>query len=438
MDKDIIHTDWSHLRDINTRNNSNIGDVQNTENINNQNTASSDASILVEEKHRPFFFWFFIAGLVLLLLAGAFFGYKYYFGQNKVSSEKISFTNNISDSNDAGVINNYQININNGNKAIIKDVKIRAMYQKGYTREGELDMVNQELFLGDIASNVYIATSSDYILIGKEGDIRKIKLTLSYKVEGSNAEFSKNFEKEIKIASPLATVKISGNKNIIEDYENVFIFKVKNLSLKDFIQSVLIIESPDGFVIKKVGDENTNRFSIPSLKVGEEKEYKITGFFKNSTGQTKNIRGYLSELNEKDEVGSSYAADVLEVNIINSPINYKTEIDVQGEKRSFFTRSKENKLELSVQNIAIDALSEISVILTNKSTKEEIRWDNKNADSLIKINPDQTAVLTKIFFENSSSISAGQNNFVLEVYGKRRGEFNSILLKKSEFSIEGR
>ncbi len=430
MDKDIIHTDWEHLRDANIVNN-NIGDTE----------IPALENLVEPEKRRPFFFWFFIVGLVLLLLAGSFFGYKYYFDQNKVSSEKISFTNNIADSNDAGVINDYQININNSNKATIKDVKVKTSYQKGYTREGELDTVNLELFLGDIGSGVYLATSSSYLLIGKEGDMRKIKLTLSYKVEGSNAEFSKSFEKEIKIASPLATVKIVGNQNIIEDYESAFIFKVKNLSLKNFIQSALVIESPAGFVIKRnstSSDENTNRFLIPALKVGEEKEFKITGFFKNSTGQTKNIRGYLSEVNEKEELGSSYAADVLEVNIINSPINYKTEIDVQGEKRGFFTRGKENKLELSIQNIAIDALSEISVILTSKSTKEEFRWDNKNIDSLIKINPNQTAILSKVFFENSSSINTGQNNFVLEIYGKRRGEFNSILLKKSEFAIEGR
>ncbi len=430
MDKDIIHTDWDHLRDANIVNN-NIGDTE----------IPASENLVEPEKHRPFFFWFFIAGLVLLLLAGSFFGYKYYFDQNKVSSEKISFTNNIADSNDAGVINDYQININNSNKAIIKDVKVKTSYQKGYTREGELDTVNLELFLGDIGSGVYLATSSNYLLIGKEGDMRKIKLTLSYKVEGSNAEFSKSFEKEIKIASPLATVKIVGNQNIIEDYESAFIFKVKNLSLKKFIQSALVIESPAGFVIKRSStssDENTNRFLIPALKVGEEKEFKITGFFKNSTGQTKNIRGYLSEVNEKDELGSSYAADVLEVNIINSPINYKTEIDVQGEKRGYFTRGKENKLELSIQNIAIDALSEVSVILANKSTREEFRWDNKNIDSLIKVNPNQTAILSKIFLENSSSINTGQNNFLLEVYGKRRGEFNSILLKKSEISIDVR
>jgi hypothetical protein len=415
MDKDIIHTDWSHLKEI--------SDIQ-----------SDSMQVASTEKHRPFFFWFFIVGFVSLLFAGAFFGYNYYFGQNKVSSEKISFTNNIGDSSDAGVTSEYQINISNSNKATIKDVKIKTSYQKGYTREGEVDNVNQELFIGDMSSNLYLATSSNFLLIGKEGDIRKIKLTLSYKVEGGNAEFSKVLEKEIKIASPLATVKVTGNKNIIEDYESVFTFKVKNLSLKNFIQSALIIESPAGFIVKKVDNESANKFLISNLKVGEEKEFKITGYFKNSIGQTKNIRGYLSTVNENDELGSSYAADVLEVNIVNSPINYKTEIDVQGEKRGYLTRGKENRLELSVQNTASDALSELSVILTNKITKEEIRWDNKNTDSLIKVSPDQTALLTKIV----SDINIGQNNFALEIYGKRRGEFNSILLKKSDFIIEGR
>jgi hypothetical protein len=428
MDKDIIHTDWSHLRNDNSNSNNN-----------NQNSFTSvtdiNGSAAQEVKQKPFFFWFFISGLLLLIIAVLFFSYKYYFDQNKVSSDKISFTNNISDTNDAGVVNFYQININNSNKANIKDVKVRMSYQKGYTREGELDTVNKEFTFGDIIGGMYVATSSDYVLIGKEGDIRKIKMTLNYKVEGSNAEFSKTFEKEIKIASPLATVKISGSQNIIEDHENVFLFKVKNLSLKDFIQSVLIIESPDGFIVKRDGDINPTRFEIPSLKIGEEKEFKLTGFFKNNVGQTKNIRGYLAELNEKGEAGSSYASDVLEVDIINSPINYKIEVNVQGEKRSYFTKDKENKLELSLQNSSSDFISEVNVILTNKNTKEEIKWDNKSDDVLIKIDPDKTIVISKIFTEKNNSLVLGQNNYILEVYGKRRGEFNSILLKKSELGI---
>ena len=77
MDKDIIHTDWSHLRESNISNN--VGDIKN---VSNTEGAGGEQVILEVEKHRPFFFWFFVASFIILLLSGIFFGYKYYFDQN--------------------------------------------------------------------------------------------------------------------------------------------------------------------------------------------------------------------------------------------------------------------------------------------------------------------------------------------------------------------
>ncbi len=393
----------------------------------------------VNKKHRPFFFWFFVAGFALLLLSGIFLAYKYYFDKSQVSSERISLTSDIPLDVKAGERNYFKIEINNGNKVIIKDVKVKLVYQKGFTREGEIDTFTKDFLFGDVVANGYMATSSDYLFIGSEGDTRKVKLTLTYKVENSNAEFNKALEKEVKITTPLASVKISGINDVVEDYENTYTFKVKNLSLKNFIRSKLVVEMPNGFVIKKNAEEDATHFSIENLPLGEEREYKVTGYFKNSIGETKNIRSYVAEVKENDETGSSYANDVYEVNINSSVISYKTQIEIQGEKLSYFLKSrdgvqKQNNLELSIGNIGNDFISDLNIILTNKNTKEEYKWDTNTENLLTKINPNSTVLLTKPV----NSFITGNNNYTLEVFGKRRGEFNVILLKKAEIIIEGR
>ncbi len=426
-------TDWNHLKVM--------SEQKEVENIRKEEDQKALKLLESEEskKHRPFFFWFFIAGLTLLLLSGMFLAYKYYFDKSQVSSERISLTSDIPLDVKAGESNNFKIEINNGNKVVIKDVKVKFTYQKGFTREGETDTLTKDFLFGDVVANGYMATSTDYLFIGSEGDIRKVKLTLTYKVENSNAEFNKTLEKEVKIITPLASVKISGSNDVVEDYENTYTFKVKNLSLKNFIRSKLVVEMPNGFVIKKNAEEDATHFFIENLPLGEEREYRVTGYFKNSIGQTKNIRSYVAEVKENDETGSSYATDVLEVNINASVITYKTQVEVQGEKLNYFLRSrdgvqKQNNLELTIGNIGNDYISDLNVILTNKNTKEEYKWDINTEKLLAKINPNSLVMLTKPV----GDFVIGNNNYILEVFGKRRGEFNAILLKKAEIVMEGR
>lgn len=426
-------TDWSHLKVAAEQRE--LESIKKLEEEKASELSESEAN----HKHRPFFFWFFVAGLVLLLLSGAFLAYKYYFDKSQVSSERISLTNDMPLDVKAGENNNFKIEINNGNKVSIKDVKVKFTYQKGFTREGEIDNFTKDFLFGDVVANGYMATSTEYLFIGSEGDVRKVKLTLTYRVENSNAEFNKTLEKEVKIITPLASVKISGSNDVIEDYENTYTFKVKNLSLKNFIRSKLVVEMPNGFVIKKNAEEDATHFFIENLPLGEEREYKVTGYFKNSIGETKNIRSYVAEVKENDETGSSYANDVYEVNINSSVISYKTQVESQGEKLSYFIKTRDgvqkvNNLELSIGNIGTDFVSDLNVILTNKVTKEEYKWDTNAENLLAKVNPNSIVVLTKLI----NNFQIGNNNYTLEVFGKRRGEFSAILLKKAEIIIEGK
>lgn len=426
MDKDIIHNNWSYLDDQDKK--EELFKIE----IPTQEKEET-------KKHKSLLFWFFLFSLTLLLISISYFGYKYFFDKNKVSSEKIVFNNSMPNDVKAGEIDDFKIEVNNANKTTLKDVKLKFSYQKGFTREGETEIITKEIYFGDIKSSTYIATSSDYIFIGSEGDIRKVKFILSYKIDGSDADFNKMVEKEVRISTPLATVKIGGPKEIVEDYENVFTFKVKNLSLKNFLRSKLIVEMPTGFVIKKNQKEDANYFLIDSLNIGEEREYKVTGYFKNSIGEVKNIRSYLSVIKENDEVGTSYANDIYEVKINNSAINYKTEIDVSGEKIQYFSKNKDginldNILEIELENKSEDSVTELNVILLNKITKEEYKWNMNTNTDLDTLSPAKNVkVKTKI-----NNFIIGQNSYYIEIYGKKRGEFNTVLLKKGDILIEGK
>ncbi len=424
MNQDVvennIHTDWNHLY----ANPSVGGEILPPE-------------ITPKEiKKKSFFFWFFIFGFALLICAAGFFAYQNFFAKNQVSSEKIGFSTTVLDAVESGDEKPFTVNISNNNKVDLENVKVRLTYQKGFTRNGVADLISKDFNIGKLLTSAYISTSTDFTMIGREGDIRKVKMIMYYKVTGSNAEFTKTFEKDIKILSPAVSLRIDGERNIIADNETVFTFKVKNLSLKKFIDSTLMIEASPGFSIKKNDDESVikNKFEIKDLKIGEEKTFSITGYFKNNIGEVKNLRAYIAVNNLDGSAGSSYAEDVFESNIVQSPISYAYTVKSTNVESKTFTYKKENIIVLSVSNSSDNNIDDINIFLENKdTTKTKIVLTKNEVSGLNRIMPDVTE---KIEINIPDEIQA-ENNYVLEVYGKRRGDAKTSLLKKSEISILG-
>jgi hypothetical protein len=413
-----VYTNWDHL-------NKSVG----AEMVTPENTE------IAEVKKRSIFFWFFIFGFVLLVCAAGFLAYQNYFSKNKVSTEKITFSTDIANTSESGERKLFNINVGNANNVSIQDVKIKLNYQKGFTRNGTAEVVNADFVLGEMIPNSYLATSTPFFVVGKEGDIRKIKMIMSYKVAGSNAEFTKSFEKDIKIISPSISLKIEGDNNIIDNNQTVFTFKIKNLAIKDFSKSILIVEVPPGMSIKKEdSSENVKtKFDINNLKIGEEKSFSVTGFFKNSLGETKNIRAYMAIKNEDESIGATYADQVFEMNIIQSPINYTYKIKAGNTYAESFKIGKENLLELSLKNMSENNIDEISLFLENEKTKNRINFNKNNIENLQRLMPDtEEKIEVKM-----DDLIVGENSYKLEIYGKRRGDTKTSLLRNDVLSFVG-
>jgi hypothetical protein len=404
-----IHTDWEHLY-VNT----NVG----------AEVTPSDP-MLIENKKKSVFFWFFIFGFILLVCAAGFFAYQ-----------KIGFSTTVLDTAESGDEKPFSINISNTNKVNLENVKVRLTYQKGFTRVGVADLVSKDFNIGQLLTGAYISTSTDFMLIGREGDIRKVKMIMYYKVAGSNAEFTKTFEKDIKILSPAVSLRIEGEKNIIEDNETVFIFKVKNLSLKKFIDSTLVVETSSGFSVKKEDGAEIikTKFEVKNLKIGEEKSFSVIGYFKNNIGEVKNLRAYMAVNNLDGSFGSSYAEDVFESNVVAAPISYAYTIKSANAESKNFIYQKENFIVLNISNISENNIDDINIFLENKdATKSKIVLTKNEVSGLSRIMPDVTE---KIEINIPDEIQA-ENKYKLEIYGKRRGDLKTSLLKKSEIIILG-
>ncbi len=389
----------------------------------------------VEEtvKHKSIFLPFLIVGVVTLLLAIGFAYYQYEFSKNQVSSDKILITTDIKENLRAGESNLINLSLNNSNMMDLSNVELKITYQRGFTRQGEADIVTSVFYFGDLKPAIYYSTSTFISLVGNENDVRKFKIDMKYKVQGSNAEFNKSYESNIRISNPSLSLKIESSDNVLEENEITYKFKVKNLSLDSFQRSALVIEVPPAFVIKRNPEiEDQKKIIIETLKVGEEKEYSITGYYKASIGETKILRSYVAVTNSTDDPGSAYAEDVKEIVVRSYPLTYKYKLKSNNSEGSYFEVGKENILEFELTNITDDAVSDVTMLIQNELTKDVISVDGKQISSLIKVTPSEPSIIP-VSIMNSF---VGTYDYKLEIFGKLRGMSDTVLLSKGILNIK--
>lgn len=386
----------------------------------------------VHVKHKSLFLPFLIIGFVTLLLASLFAYYQYEFNKNQVSSDKILITTDIKENLRAGESNLVNISLNNSNPVELSDVEVKITYQRGFTRQGEADIVTNFFYFGDLKPSIYYSTSTFVSLVGNENDVRKFKIEMRYKVQGSNAEFNKTSEYSIKISNPSLSLKIESSDTVLEENEVTYKFKVKNLSLENFPTSVLVIETPPAFTIKRnVEIEDQKKIKIDSLKVGEEKEFMLTGYYKASVGQTKILRSYVAVINERGDTGSAYAEDVSEVTVRSYPIKYSYKLKSNNREGEYFEVGRDNVLEFTLINNTDDAVSDVAMLIQNEVTKDVVNVDGKQMTSLIKVTPNESSVVPVTIINTST----GSYNYKLEIFGKLRGSTDTVLLAKGVINI---
>lgn len=369
-----------------------------------------------------------IIAMVLALLYGTF---QYFSKNNQVSGDKIGITTDISDYVDGGVVSTSTVYITNKNQIILENVRIKVDYKKGISPTGDSDMIYIEQSVGSVGVASGTSISIPLVFYGQEGDSRNINIEMLYKISGSNAEFSKLLTKTVSIKAPLVTLNIDAANNVIADHEVTLTARLKNVGQDNFTPSVLSIEVPAGFVVKKSTSTDPTKFRINSLFLGQELSFSVTGYFKNSIGQVKTFRSYVST-QKGDTVGSSFATAQHEISIINEPVQSTYILKVNNQVSANAVNGLPADIELTLANKSDNALDNLTIyIKTNRN--EQLMYDENKKDTywLQRVIPGSQ---NTIFFTLQNLVSP-TTTMSVEVYGKMRGSTATVLLEKSDLPI---
>ena len=156
------------------------------------------------------FFIFSMGFFVTALLYGA---YMFFAGGNVVSNDNIDITILGSSFTAGGEELPLQVGITNRNTLPLELVDLVVEYPKSSSGDlaGETERIRESL--GTIPSGAVRNENVKIILYGGQGTVRPIRISLEYRVEGSNAIFVKEKLYEVNINS--TPITISDRKSVV-------------------------------------------------------------------------------------------------------------------------------------------------------------------------------------------------------------------------------
>ena len=371
---------------------------------------------------------FFIFSLVFFVLTLLYASYVFFAGGNTVSNDNIDISILGNNFTAGGEELSLVVGITNKNSSPLDLVDLVMEYPKNSSSTESDSSSGVERFresLGTIPAGAVRNENLKLVLFGEQGTLRPIKISVEYRVEGSNAIFVKTKIYEVTISStPLnisvdAPVSISLNQDI-----NLNIKAVLNAA-KPASKIILKIDYPVGFQFASAVPAPTlgnNVWNLGDLPPGSERKISLVGKMIDVVdGEEKTFH---------IKSGSQSSADKSMIDVVFNSVSHTVEI-----KKPFI------EAKLFVNGVHQREYA------TNTSTpiSGEIRWtnnlDTKVNDLQIQAKISGNAVNRKTissqrgFYNSLSDLIIWDKNSVSEFKEVSPGDSGSVSFSVSPLSL---
>ncbi|MDQ5954271.1 MAG: hypothetical protein QG583_199 [Patescibacteria group bacterium] len=224
---------------------------------------------------------FFIFSVAFFVLAIGYVSYVFFWGSNTVSNDNISiaiFGNAFTDGGEALPL---QIEIINKNSTNLDLVDLVVEYPKGSTGDLSEETERQRVTLNTIASGAIRNENINVVLFGEQGSVRPIRITLEYRIEGSNSIFVKEKYYSVTINSTPMNLLLDAPEEITPNQEIVLNVVASLNTNRKLPNTLLKLDYPVGFQYSSAEPMPTlgnNVWTLDSLAPGEEFKVSISGF----------------------------------------------------------------------------------------------------------------------------------------------------------------
>ncbi len=358
------------------------------------------------------FYKLLLGSFIFLAISLAVAFYMVISGGNTVSPDNINITIGGPIQIGGGQELSLDVGIENKNNVALQLVDVVVDYPAGTKTADErrIDLKRERVNVGDINSGQFAHKLFKSVLFGEEGSTQIIRVSMEYRVPGSNAIFQKDKTFSIVLNSSPVSIVTKGLKEITSGQSASFEVTVTSNSDKTQNNIVLKAEYPFGYSFKEASpsaSDGNDTWKIGTLKPKESRTIKISGALQGQNQEERYFKFTLGNASASDdtEIGTVLALSSQIISIKKSFLGL--EMALNDSKADEYASPDGNTVNAvidwvnntgeSLTNAEIsvvfsgEALDQSSVIVTNggfyDSSLNTINWDRRTNSELGQIAP---------------------------------------------------
>ncbi len=382
-----------------------------------------------------------MAFFVLALVVSALFMSS---GNNTISGENISISVAGPISIGGGEEIPFQVSIANQNAVPIQSATLIIEYPKGTQSVAE---INKELLierrpLDTIGKGELINIPLSARMFGEENEEKEIKVSIDYRISGSNAVFQKKATPlRFKISTSPIVMSFDALKTISSGQETELVLTIQSNAPTPLTDILVKASYPEGFNFTEsdpetVSGEDTWKFS--TIKPNEKKVIKIKGLITGYESEARRFSATAGVANETDKnsLASLLANAQTDIEIEKPFLDVGIVVNGSGEETVVIDTDETAVIDIKYRN-ALDAaiydgkvlveldgnaLDEFEVKAQSgfyDSSKNTITWDAVDEESLKEILPGRTSNLSFSIHPKENVGKAPQLHMTVTIKGQR-------------------
>jgi hypothetical protein len=374
------------------------------------------------EKGTSFRTKFVILGIIFFVITLAVAGVFLFMGNNTISGNNITIDVKGPLSVGGGDVMDLQVAVANQNTLPIESATLIVTYPNGTQSiaESGKELFNDRIQLNSIDPNEVVNVPIRVLMFGEENDVKEVKVSVEYRVEGSNATFYKEaLPYEFKISTSPVVININAVKSIPTGQETEIEVVIQSNSKESLTDLVLKASYPQGFSFtSSVPDTASGQdtWKLKTLKSGDQLKVLIKGKMSGVVGDENQFDFAVGVTNERDSLSivSPLAKREIEINIERPFLDVK--VSINGESGD--TVVVDPKESASVVIEFINALETpvydgvISAQLTGNAIDEVLR----------ELTPGKTNKVSFVVKPKSDTKSTPEMKVLVTIQGNRVGQ----------------
>ena len=371
------------------------------------------------------FFAFSLGFFILTLLYASYVILK---GGNTVSNENIAISIIGNSFTAGGEELSFIVSIANKNNSALDLVDLVMEYPKN-SKSDDLDIPvpteRSRFSLGTIPAGATRNENLKVVLFGEQNSVRTIKISLEYRVEGSNAIFVKEKSHDVAINSTPINITLDAPVSISSNQDMTLDIKLALNSSKTIPKILLSMDYPVGFQFKSAIPSpslGNNVWSLGDMAPGVERSVAITGRFIDAFDGEEKIFNIKS--------GSQSSGDKSRIDVIFNSLSHLVSISKPFIETKFFVDG------IHAREYAVD---------TKTSIRGTIQWQNnletKVNDLRIRAKISGNAVNRRTinveqgFYNSSEDVIVWDKNYQKDFGEVSPGESGSVNFSLSPLAL---